>query len=443
LALIIFGVYFAQIFKPFILSGNSIGFLNSLFFNILFVGSALVFIVKRHYPPELLSLIVFPISKRKLSMVIVINSIINFLNLVLVLFFIPFFLTYVVPNVNLINGTIYLFGVFILFVISSLIVLLFKNLYRLSTYNIVLIFSIIAAALIFNSQFNKVINESLTLLFDGRLTPLIIYLLITLGLILLNYFFLGRLYYHLSSSYIENYSNKSISVKFFKNFRNHYLLLELRLIIRNKRLIGFSIMAFILLFLFYFVMKKEEIGIFDGFILYTLISGTFGYIYSQYTFSWESSYFPFIMARNFNLRKYLEAKYLLYVASSTIIFIVFLSTSNNLLRTNILLSATIYNISLGYFLFFLSATTNNAKIDLEGNILFNMQGFNPVQMIALIFIIAAPCLFLFLVTLIIDEVYSLLIFDAICLLSIYFIHKWIDLINDQVIIKKYKMLESF
>jgi len=436
-------MFFDTIFHSYIVLGNSIGFFNSVFFNILFVGSLLVFLIKKHYPLELMNLILFPISKSKISFILIVNSILNFFNLGLFVFIIPFILTQVITKYPSNYGFIYLTGIVLLAMASSLITFLLKNLYRLSNKFIVLILFVIFISVFFNLKCNNLVYIYFQRLSQGELSPLLFSLLLVLLLVFINYKVLLRLYYKLGSSFGFILLKSLPSYWDIIKFQNHYLLLEIRLIIRNKRLLGFLFMAIILLSLFYSLMKKNAIDVYNGLALYTLITGTFGYIYSQYMFSWESSYFEFIMARKFDIKKFIGAKYLLYVCSSIIIFFIFLFASPNLIRTNTLISATLYNISFGYFIFFLSATTNNSKIDLEGNILFNMAGFNPIQMAAITIIFILPCLVFYFLNSLFNELYSFVIFDIICLISLYFSPNWICSISNHLVKKKYKMLESF
>ena len=233
--------------------------------------------------------------------------------------------------------------------------------------------------------------------------------------------------------------------KQFSNDSLQYALLETRLILRNKRLQGFTFIASVLLLLFSLILPNAQLDLYFGFIVYTLISGIFGYVFSQYMFSWESSFFDFIYTKNFNIGEYIRAKYFIYTISSLIVFFLFIPVKTNYSESRILLllTASFYNISVGYFLFFLSATMNSSKIDLEGHILFNLQGFNPIQMLMLVFILFLPCLILFILKHFLTVKFCLIFLNLFCLISLINSSKWFSAILSQLNKRKYKNLEGY
>ncbi len=101
------------------------------------------------------------------------------------------------------------------------------------------------------------------------------------------------------------------------------LMLELKLILRSKRPRTILIMgaAFVLYGGIFFPnpMYKDNWGFLTFASIF--VTGGFAISYSQYFFAWESSYFDGILTQQIDLRKYLQAKFMMV---GTAIFIAYL-----------------------------------------------------------------------------------------------------------------------
>jgi len=161
-------------------------------------------------------------------------------------------------------------------------------------------------------------------------------------------------------------------------------------------------------------------------------------------FSWESSFFDFILSKKFDLRKYLKAKYLIYLTLGVMVFIVFIPILKPSIKNiHLFFSAILYNSSLGYFISFFLATHNKDRIDLSRNIFFNLQGINSMQVLGLLLVLLIPSLILFLLSFVINMTQSLLILNLLCFIAIINQKKGWDIIIYQLLKRKYINMEGY
>jgi len=257
----------------------------------------------------------------------------------------------------------------------------------------------------------------------------------------------------LNKSFYRIYQNHNYFLTFISGRGSNYFKkydlftyagLEIKLITRNKRVRGFFFLAVILLILFYYILPGNDEGLYFTFMVYILISGLFGYIFLQYLFSWESSYFDFIAATKFDILKYLKAKYLIYSILSVIVFLLFLpvvKSSKN--EIHMILSALLYNLSFGYLICFFIATYNKSKIDLNRNLFFNLQGLNGSQVLGILIIVLIPCLFLFLLLFELNLTQSLFILNFLCIVALINQKKGWQIILNKLLQRRYINLDGY
>lgn len=449
LALIYFGYnfnYLIQLIDP---SVNPIILFN---YRILHI-CALIIILQVFLPQNLLKEIIpylhLPIKRNKIISYLLISSLFNVILISLFLFLIPYSVRVILPNYNFQQFLFYCLGVVTIFLSVNYLSLLFKSLIEISLIFIILPILLIIVFYLLNLFFDiSFITLSASIfnhLIDKDIYFLFILICIFAILVFVNFFIIRKVFYKLyqnqrnflkSTMLIDSYSYKS-------NIFD-YALLEIKLITRNKRLKGFFWLAVTLLILFYYMLPKNDEGVYFTFIIYILISGMFGYIFSQYLFSWESSYFDFIFSKKFDIQKYLKAKYLIYLFLSLIVLVVFFPVIKpSQIETHMFISALLYNLSYGYFICFFIATYNKYKIDLNSNIWFNLQGFNSYQVLGIMLIILIPCILLFFLSFKITLTQSLLILNFICIIALFNQKVAWQIINNQLLKRKYINLEGY
>lgn len=224
------------------------------------------------------------------------------------------------------------------------------------------------------------------------------------------------------------------------------IALELKLILRHKRPKSALMISVFLLFYGLIFYPEEQYQQMNWIFLFVgiFITGIFFLQYGQFLLSWESGYFDFVLTRKVKFKQYFESKYYMFVATSTLSFV--LSLAYGYFGAQIIfinLAAYLFNIGVNVFLVMRIALFNPKKIDLSKRAAFNYEGVGAAQ-----FLIALPVMFLpyvfyapFLL-LGIGE-YGLLLLGVIGLVGFLLRDKWLDFITNHFIKNRHKIAAGF
>lgn len=263
-----------------------------------------------------------------------------------------------------------------------------------------------------------------------------------------NYIFLVNNTYPEEISTKKKQSKISGEFAFLKRFGRigEMIALELKLIIRHKRPRSALMIAGFLLFYGLIFYPEEQYQEMNWIFLFVgiFITGIFFLQYGQFLLSWESGYFDFVLTRKVRFKQYFESKYYLFVATSTIAFV--LSLAYGYFGVQIILinlAAFLFNIGVNVFLVMRIALFNPKKIDLNKRAAFNYEGVGAAQ-----FLIALPVLFLpyviyapFLIMGIGE--YGLLALGIIGLAGFLLRDKWLEYITGHFIKNRHKIAAGF
>lgn len=219
------------------------------------------------------------------------------------------------------------------------------------------------------------------------------------GVYLLNYRFL------MTNFYLEEIDRKirkgRASVQtlgFMSRFGliGELMRMELKLIIRHKRskYMVFTGLLFTILFGFYAYMKpvlKHDLLFLIGIGIW--ITGGAMFTYGEKIFAWEGKFFDGILTRRGNLFDFFCAKYYLLISFSLCNYILTVPFLLFGVRTFWTQSACfLYNIGFSSFYYLWSGQFNRKRIDLSQKMAFNYQGTNVSQFMAAFPILLLPLL---------------------------------------------------
>jgi|WetSurMetagenome_2_1015567.scaffolds.fasta_scaffold01761_10 hypothetical protein len=428
---------------------NPVEGLNSKLIYLFITGLLLLCILQRKISGDIIPYLHLPINRSKIISYILVLTLFNFFNLGFILFIVPFSVINVLPVYGIKYFFLYIAGIFLILMFVSYLALLLRNLINISSLFVlapfVIIIIVFLLKVVFHISFEAISIAAFHDLLKGNISLIFIIFVTLIVLLGVNSTLLKNSIYNISSGETGTIriSNRSKPVTFRSTYI-FYTLLEVKLIARNKRLNGFFIIAVGFIILFYYALQNNQIGLNFSFIIYILLSGMFGYMLSQYLFSWESSYFDFISSSRFDLLRYIKAKYLLYVSLGFIVFLFFLPLFIQKNRDlHLFLTALLYNSWVGYFIIFYTATFNSSRIDLNRNIFLNMQGWNNIQVVAVCVILFLPYAILLILTAFLSVTQSLLIINLLSLTSFLFRKKWFKIITKQLSNRKYINLEGY
>ena len=225
------------------------------------------------------------------------------------------------------------------------------------------------------------------------------------------------------------------------------LLLEARMMWRNRRPRHYLLISllFSTLYLLFFLANP---AVKDGFILGAVIglfaSGGFVLNYGQLMFSWESSYFDGLLARNVSPGKLILAKLLLLQGSCLALFLLslplFLWFRPDLLGLHA--AFLFYNAGVTTVVVMTLALRNRRPVDAsKSGGFFNYEGFSAAHWLWFVPTALPPTLFLFFFRHAPQS--GLIILGALGLASLLLVRLWVAYFASRFARHKYAMAEGF
>lgn len=392
-----------------------------------------------------------PMRKRKIVHFMLRKSQISVFNLLALLLFTPFAFVEIMPEYGLIPALGWIVTMLGLVFSVHFLTILFKK--KLNEYpNLLIIiagFFLVVGLLDFYGYFSlSVISGNL---FQAIIEqpafaaiPIVLWFLIYRA----NYTFL------INNTYPEEIANKKKQSKisgdfaFLKKFgkTGELIALELKLILRHKRPKNTIMLAGFLLFYGLIFYPQEVYQEMNWIFLFVgiFITGLFFIQYGQFLLSWEGGYFDFVLTRKVTFKQYFEAKYYLFVATSTIAFTLSLGYAYfgiDIVFIN--LAAFLFNIGVNVFLVMRIALFNPKKIDLSKRAAFNYEGVGAAQFLIAIPVLLLPYVIYAPFLLLGVGKYGLLLLGVVGLVGFLLRDKWIDYITNAFIKNRHKIAAGF
>ncbi len=173
------------------------------------------------------------------------------------------------------------------------------------------------------------------------------------------------------------------------------LLVELKLMMRNKRTRTVLFMAPLLLLYGFFFYRTPMYQDKTGWLIFAglFVTGGFLISYGQFLVAWESSYFDTILTKNINFSQYFKAKYLILLiptVAAWLITIPYVFLGLNILKINT--AAFLFNAGFNIYVYMYFAAYNNKRIDLSKGGMMNYQGVGAKQFLVALPVMVLPIL---------------------------------------------------
>jgi len=394
-------------------------------------------------------LLVMPIDRRKIFHFILVRSLPNFFNLLPVILALPILFRAVIPELGTGAGVVWLALVLLVSGINHYLVFLLKRMFSIKP---VLIFGLLMViGAIFYLDTTGTIGLSTA--FANSVTILIkqpFWLAVPLGIVTALYVALFQRFRQYA--YLDAFAGnrqEQVSARQFTwldRFGNlgELIRLDLKLIWRNKR--PRTMMMVGLLFIVYPLIFVEalESSFVTAIFLGIFISGFLMIQYGQFMLSWESTFFDFMLTRNFSIREYFEAKY--YFFAAFIVLFTALSMAYGFLNLDLPLAfaaCALFNLGVNSIILMYSATYNVKKIELTKGAFFNYEGVGANQFVMIIPLLLVPILIYVPFGIWANRYIGLAVLAGLGIIGIVFRDRLIDMVVRQFQKRKYAMSAGF
>ncbi|MDX1761303.1 MAG: DUF5687 family protein, partial [Christiangramia sp.] len=351
-------------------------------------------------------LMILPIKRKKVVNFVLVKSLFSFYNLLPLLLFIPFGLFCIIhEDYDAASMTGWMIGVYASVLCNNYLNFIIKKRF---TENLKALIPVVVLAIVLilldyleifeiKNYFGELFNYLV-------LNPLLAIIPIALLVLLYLWNFQnlkGKFYLdaHLKGKSKEVNTREYGWTKKFGSLAP-YLQQDIKLIWRNKRPRTTIYLSLLLLsygLLFYPNDSYQDMPAFFVFVG-IFITGVFMINFGQFVPSWDSSYYPMIMAQNIPMRQYLASKIGLISFSVVVLFI--LSTPYVYFGWNILLlnlACAIYNMGVNAPLLLFAGSFNKKAIDLDKSPFMNYQGTGAAQWLIGLPLILIPIFFFWII----------------------------------------------
>lgn len=340
-----------------------------------------------------------PVGKNKLVHFVLVKSVFSFLNVLPLLFMVPFMVSAVMPAYGVGIALVWLLALVALTLFNNFVLLYFKRqlaaepLYTLA-------FGVVVSALMLLDYFDLLSLNVASRTAFGQLLLQPWLVAVPLLLVAVAYTFNFRfLKEHTYAEELQVRKATKVSgsnIAFLSRFGEigKLIELELKLIWRNKR--PKSTLFTAAFILFYGVIFYKE-PYMDGYAMLIFVglmmTGMAMFSYGQFVPGWQSTHFDALLTQRISIYQFLKAKYWMFLAVT--LFAYLITLPYGLLGYKILIINTVallYNIGVNVFIIFYFSAYNTSRLDLSRGSAFNWQGVGASKFVMMLPLIIIPLL---------------------------------------------------
>ena len=221
---------------------------------------------------------------------------------------------------------------------------------------------------------------------------------------------------------------------------------DIRLIWRNKRTKTVFLMSFLFLFYGLIFFTQPTYQKMPAMLMFAslFVSGGFTLNYGQFIPAWDSAHYKMLMSQSFRYRKFLDSKWFLMVAMTSILY--FMSVPYLYFGTKIFLMITcgaIFNIGFNSLFLLYAGSFNRKRIDLTKGGFGNTQGTSATQFLIIIPLMLFPMAIFWVFNHFVGYNSGFVVVALIGLLGLVFKNYFMNLIEKKYIKDKYAMINAF
>jgi len=221
---------------------------------------------------------------------------------------------------------------------------------------------------------------------------------------------------------------------------------DIRLIWRNKRTKTVFLMSFLFLFygLIFYTMDAYKDSLPMLMFASLFVTGGFTLNYGQFIPAWDSAHYKMLMSQSFRYRKFLESKWVLMVAMTTVLY--FLSFPYLYFGIDVFLMITagaIFNIGFNSLFLLYAGSFNRKRIDLTKGGFGNTQGTSATQILIIIPLMLFPMLLFWVFNSFVGYNSGFIVVAAIGVISLLLRNYAMNFIEKKYIKDKYVMINAF
>ncbi|MCB0546959.1 MAG: hypothetical protein KDD19_05180 [Phaeodactylibacter sp.] len=424
---------------------------NGFLLYTILAGLAFRFFMQNFPVLDIQNYLLLPIPKRHLFHYLLIKSVFNVVNLMPLLFIVPFAGKVVFPQEGSTSGWVWVALLLAIVLFNNFLAFYLKR--QFTAHPLAVIGSLAGLAGLILLDVKEVLPlsgyfASAVGYVIAHPVGLVLGALLVLGAYFLTYGFLRR-YTYLDA--LEGQGQTARSTQGFAALERFgkvgaYLQLELKQIWRNKRPKTMLALSIVILFYPFLAIDDFNQGEGMGMLLFMFVLAIVFPMatYGQFLISWDSHYFSLILARRVSFREYLEGKYYLFILLTTLTTtLCLLYGFSNRDALPIVLAAGLFNLGVTVYFVLFMATYNTRPVDPTKSAMMNWEGIGASQFVLLLPVFLLPWGLYAVSSTLVGSFGALAILGGVGLVGIALRGWMLSLIRRQFEKRKYILASSF
>ena len=427
---------------------------NSIILYILAFDFIIKLFFKSNQSMQIAPYMSLPVKRNTLFNFLLKKEFTDFWNFYLLFLVIPFSFKAILPYYGFISVILYILFFYLLCVVNSLIVIFANNLAKRTAWLYIPIAVFVILPIVFLA-IGKFDLGHYTQKIGGLLLNNNLIVWIGLIVLLLAFWIINRLqmrselYRELQGEKAEKISSFS-KLSFLNQFgeTGEFIQLEIKMILRSKRLKQQTLVAGVLLISIFVMVLYTNVYSQSGpfmLLLYAMITvGLLGITMGQLIFSTESSFFDGMMTRNLSIQNMLKSKYLLYSAFSLFMTLLLLIPAfQDRISLMLVLANFLYVIGPVSFMIFQNAVYNKSYIDLFDRGMMNWQGQSGNRIAITMITMFLPVILVLIIIGIFGKETAYWFMIIIGILFTLTSQQWLQWTYNRFLKRRYKNMEGF
>ena len=430
---------------------SAIDSFNYILLYLLLFDFFIKYMWKQSQTMQIAPYLTLPVKRSALFNFLLVKEFTNIWNLYFLFMLVPFVFKAIPQYYGYLSAFLYVLFFYFLCVGNSLLVNIANSILKRSGWflflPVIIVAAIVGITYIPGVNIEDGIVKACGFILENNVIAWLILLLVFVALWRINLSMMNYDVYRAMQGEKVSATGASFSIPFIDKLGKIGVLmnLELKMILRSKRIKPQIYMIILLIVYYFFIVNEDFKEVFFFQLFFTMyVIGAIGLAMSQFIFSSESSYFDGLMTRNLSLLDMLKGKYIFYSSYSVLMLLVLtVLVFAGKLEFLLLISIFFYTIGVLFFLMFQNAVYNKSFFDLSERAMFNWKGVSGNMMIITNLSMFIPLALVMMVKAIFNETaacYFMLVTGFAFTITT---KCWLTWIYNRFLKRKYKNMEGF
>ena len=450
--LLAFGFFLFRILSKNGVYSDAIDSFNYILLYLFLFDFVIKYLGKQNQSMQIAPYLTLPAKRTTLFNFLLIKEFTNIWNLYMFFFLTPFVFSAIPSLYGFVSAFLYLFFIYLFSIGNSLLVNISNNLLKRNGWflflPIIIVAAIVGITFIPEVNIGDGIVKACIFILEKNIIAWMIITVVLVSLWSVNLSMMKADVYRAMQGKKISDAGASISIPFVDRLGKigSFINLEIKMILRSKRLKTQLYLVIFFVFYYFFMINNPTARefYFTKILISLFVIGGIGLIMSQFLFTSESSFFDGLMTRNLSMLDMLKGKFIFYISYSTLVLLIMtILVFDGKLDFLFLISGFFYATGFLFFLMFQNAVYNKSFFDLSESGTFNWKGTSGNMLVVSMLSIFIPVILVVIVKTMFNETvanYFMLVTGFAFTVTTKY---WLTWTYNRFLKRKYKNMEGF